>query len=141
MDYEEFLEAYGKLSFQRNYQQVIIKTLLQSKDFATSLDDIEKKLIENKLSDDKELGTWWRTAEKGPIRTLVSKKIITKTDDIRSYHISSAKVNNVFGFYTKKKISDAVIEIQNAYNNNLILDPLNNTSYYNIKKMQELELV
>ena len=67
--------------------------------------------------------------------------IVTKTDDIRSYHISSVKVNNVFGFYTKKKISDAVIEIQNAYNNNLILDPLNNTSYYNIKKMQELELV
>ena len=24
--------------------------------------------------------------------------IVTKTDDIRSYHISSAKVNNVFGF-------------------------------------------
>ena len=67
--------------------------------------------------------------------------IETKTDDIRSYHISSAKVNNVFGFYTKKKISDAVIEIQNAYNNNLISDPLNNSSYYNIKKMQELELV
>ena len=67
--------------------------------------------------------------------------IVTKTDDIRSYHISSSKVNNVFGFYTKKKISDAVIEIQNAYNNNLILDPFNNSSYYNIKKMQELELV
>jgi len=67
--------------------------------------------------------------------------IVTKNNDTRSYHISSTKVNSEFGFYTNKKINDAVIEIQNAYKNNLIINPLNNSNYYNIKKMQELKLI
>ena len=67
--------------------------------------------------------------------------IITKTDDIRSYHISSNKVKKEFGFSTTKKISDAIIEIDKASKKQLIIDPLNNSNYYNINKMKELNLV
>ena len=67
--------------------------------------------------------------------------IITKTDDIRSYHISSNKVKKEFGFNTTKKISDAIIEIDKASKNKLIKDPLNNSNYYNINKMKELNLI
>ena len=67
--------------------------------------------------------------------------IITKTDDIRSYHISSNKVKKEFGFNTTKKISDAIIEIDKASKKQLIKDPLNNSNYYNINKMKELNLI
>ncbi len=67
--------------------------------------------------------------------------IIEKTDDIRSYHISSKKVNNEFGFKTHKNITDAIVEINNASKNKLIIDPLNNPNYYNINKMKELNLI
>ena len=67
--------------------------------------------------------------------------IIKKTDDIRSYHISSKKVNKEFGFKTHKNITDAIVEINNASINKLIIDPLNNPNYYNINKMKELNLV
>jgi len=67
--------------------------------------------------------------------------IIKKTDDIRSYHISSKKVNKEFGFYPNKQITDAIVEINNASINKLIIDPLNNSNYYNLSKMKELNLV
>ena len=67
--------------------------------------------------------------------------IIKKTNDIRSYHISSNKVNKEFGFYPNKKITDAIVEINNATKNKLIIDPLNNSNYYNLSKMKELNLV
>ena len=67
--------------------------------------------------------------------------IITKNDDIRSYHISSNKVKKEFGFSTTKKINDAIIEIDKASKKQLIIDPLNNSNYYNINKMKELNLI
>ena len=67
--------------------------------------------------------------------------IIKKTDDIRSYHISSKKVKKEFGFNTQKNITDAIIEINNASINKLIINPLNNSNYYNINRMKELNLV
>ena len=66
---------------------------------------------------------------------------IVKSNDMRSYHISSAKVKKEFGFNTVKKISDAIIEIDHASKKKLIINPLNNPNYYNINKMKELNLV
>lgn len=66
---------------------------------------------------------------------------IVKSNDMRSYHISSAKVKKEFGFNTVKKISDAIIEIDYASKKKLIINPLNNSDYYNINKMKELNLV
>ena len=66
---------------------------------------------------------------------------VTKTDDIRSYHISSNKVNKEFGFYANKQITDAIVEIDQASKSKLVIDPLNNSNYYNLSKMKELKLV
>ena len=62
------------------------------------------------------------------------------TDDNRSYHISSEKIKNEIGFVTEFGIEDAVKDLINAFDNKLLLDPLNNSDYYNIKKMQEINL-
>ena len=50
------------------------------------------------------------------------------------------KIKNEIGFVTEFGIEDAVKDLINAFNNKLIVDPLNNSDYYNIKKMQEINL-
>ena len=64
----------------------------------------------------------------------------TPTDDIRSYHINSDKIQKVLGFKPKYTIEDAVQSIVDAYRKGLIKDGLNNPLYYNIKKMQQIQL-
>ena len=77
---------------------------------------------------------------KNTLNISIPIKII-KSNDMRSYHISSAKVKKEFGFNTVKNISDAIIEIDKASKKQLIKDPLNNSNYYNINKMKELNLI
>ena len=62
------------------------------------------------------------------------------TDDIRSYHVSSEKIKKDLGFTTNHTIEDAIIGIVDAYNRNRISDGMNNPFYYNIKRMQEINL-
>ena len=79
---------------------------------------------------------------------FIVKKVIGKdvniiknvTDDNRSYHISSDKIYRVLSFKPKKSIEDAVIDLKNAFEKKLLNDPLNNIEYFNIKKMQFLNL-
>jgi len=66
--------------------------------------------------------------------------VIKPIKDMRSYHMSSEKVVKILGFKPKKTISDAIIDIKNAYDNNLIND-YKNSIYYNIKRMKELQVV
>ena len=44
MDYDEFREKFDKLRFVKNYQQVIIKTLLESPSFTTHLKHLKEEL-------------------------------------------------------------------------------------------------
>jgi nucleoside-diphosphate-sugar epimerase len=68
-------------------------------------------------------------------------KIITKpTDDNRSYHISSQKIFDVLNFVPKFTIEDAISDLVNAFDNNRLIDPLNNKNYYNIKLMNSINL-
>lgn len=62
------------------------------------------------------------------------------TDDIRSYHVNSDKIGRELGFETKHTIEDAITGIIAAYNNGAVKDGMNNPLYYNIKRMQELNL-
>ena len=68
------------------------------------------------------------------------KLIVTPTNDNRSYHISSEKIKSVLNFQTKFTINDAVNDLKNAFDKNLLSDPINNPNYFNIKKMNEINL-
>ena len=43
------------------------------------------------------------------------KVVNVQSDDNRSYHISSEKIENVLGFKTKYKIEDAVLDLKEAF--------------------------
>ncbi len=66
--------------------------------------------------------------------------ITTPTDDNRSYHISSEKIKMQLGFEAKKTISDASEDLKNAFKNGLITDSFENELYFNIKRMQSINL-
>jgi len=62
------------------------------------------------------------------------------TDDIRSYHINSDRVREVLGFEPAYTIEDAVASIAEAFTSGKLVDPMNNALYYNIRRMQELNV-
>ncbi len=68
------------------------------------------------------------------------KLSVTPTDDNRSYHISSEKINKKLNFFTKFTIEDAVKDMRKAFIEKKFHDPLNNPNYFNIKKMQLIKL-
>lgn len=79
------------------------------------------------------------------VERIISKKRNVKveihpTNDPRSYHVSSDKIHKVLGFRPQKTIEDAVADLLAAFENNKVNDPLNNSLYYNIKKMKEVNL-
>ncbi len=66
--------------------------------------------------------------------------IISPTDDNRSYHISSEKIKDVLKFKTEFTISDAVKDLIIAFKNKILIDTLENSTYFNIKQMQKIQL-
>jgi len=63
-----------------------------------------------------------------------------KSDDNRSYHISSKKIKDILGFETKKTIEDAIKDLKNAFDAKKLEDTLTNEKYFNIKRMNNLKL-
>jgi nucleoside-diphosphate-sugar epimerase len=68
------------------------------------------------------------------------KIVKTITDDNRSYHISSKKIKNLLGFKTQFTIEDAVRDLKEAFEKKVFEDTLNNDLYFNIKRMNKLNL-
>ena len=73
------------------------------------------------------------------------------TKELRQLKISSEKVKeNIFttlhkiknelGFINKYSIENAVTDLRDAFINKSFLDPLNNEMYFNIKRMQSINL-
>jgi nucleoside-diphosphate-sugar epimerase len=85
--------------------------------------NIVKKMIEEKFP------------EKGPIEIIT-----TKSDDIRSYRISTEKIAKELQFVPKYTIEDAVIGLCEAFQAGKIPDSLTDTRYYNVKTMKEIGL-
>ncbi len=72
-----------------------------------------------------------------------SKKIEiirTHSDDNRSYHINSDKVKYKLGFIPKFTITDAIESILDAFESNKIKNSFDNDIYFNVKRMQNLNV-
>ena len=68
------------------------------------------------------------------------KLITSHSDDNRSYHVSSKKIQNELGFVAQYTIHDAVMDLCDAFDKNLLPNSLDNELYFNIKRMNNLEL-
>lgn len=75
--------------------------------------------------------------EVGPERVRTE---VVPTDDPRSYHISSEKIARELGWRTRRSIAEAVGELAEALTDGRLADPMNNPLYYNIRRMQEVQL-
>ena len=69
----------------------------------------------------------------------ITKEIIESNDN-RSYHISSKKILDKLNFLPKKNISNAVSDLIDKFEKKIFSDPLNNSNYFNVKKMNEIKL-
>ena len=77
------------------------------------------------------------------VKKVIGKKVklkIVKSNDNRSYHISSKKIKKVLGFKTNKTIMDAIIDLKDALDKNLLPNSLFDKKYFNIKTMNNLKL-
>ena len=68
------------------------------------------------------------------------KLVTSYSDDNRSYHISSKKIQRELCFEAKHTIRDAVEDLCQAFEKNLLPNSLDDEMYFNIKRMNNLEL-
>ena len=68
------------------------------------------------------------------------KLVTTPTNDNRSYHISSKKIEQMIGFTPSHTIAEAVEDLRSALESGLLKNSLVNESYFNIKVMQNINL-
>ena len=66
--------------------------------------------------------------------------ITTPTDDHRSYHISSDKIKRELGFEPIHTIEDAVRDLKEAFDAGLIPNSFEDTAYFNVKLMNDIEM-
>jgi len=77
------------------------------------------------------------------VRDVIGEDVVLKTtptDDNRSYHVSSKKIADVLGFTGSHTIKDAVSDIKNAFEKGLLPNSLDDEMYFNIKRMQSINL-
>ena len=68
------------------------------------------------------------------------KILNSKSDDNRSYHVSSKKISEILSFKTKFTVRDAVSDLQNAFKKKLLINTFQDENYFNIKRMQSINL-
>lgn len=68
------------------------------------------------------------------------KIIHTKSDDNRSYHVSSEKIRDVLNFNTKYTVKDAVSDLKNAFEKKTLINTFNDEFFFNIKRMNNINL-
>ncbi len=65
---------------------------------------------------------------------------VVPTDDNRSYHVSSTKLQKELGFTPQFTIDDAVRDLVKAFKEGNLPNPMDDIRYYNIKTMQDVGL-
>lgn len=63
-----------------------------------------------------------------------------RTDDNRSYYVSSEKIKRVLGFTPRRTIENAVEDLCDAFKAGKAPDAMSDDRYYNIRRMQKLDL-
>ena len=66
--------------------------------------------------------------------------INTKSDDNRSYHVSSKKIKDILGFETKYTVKDAILDLKNAFEKKLLTNTFDDEFFFNIKRMNNINL-
>ena len=82
------------------------------------------------------------------VKNVVEKKMglkdididVSKSNDNRSYHINSNKIERILGFKPVYSIEDAVESLCNAFDSGLLKDSLTDSIYSNVKTMQKLNV-
>jgi nucleoside-diphosphate-sugar epimerase len=64
----------------------------------------------------------------------------TPTNDNRSYHISSEKIKRILNFEPKFSIRAAVVDLKNAFKDEILTNTFDDIKYYNIKVMNNINL-
>ena len=79
---------------------------------------------------------------RGEIASLLPDKYLhietVPSDDIRSYHISSEKLQKELGFRPQRTIQDAVRDLVESFEAGRLLDSIDDDRYYNVRWMQKL---
>lgn len=65
--------------------------------------------------------------------------VTTPTDDIRSYHVNSDKIQRVLGFRPRHTIEDAVRDLCKAFKQGKLPDSMHDTAYFNVRRLKELK--
>ena len=68
------------------------------------------------------------------------KLVSSPSNDNRSYHISSQKIADILGFVPSHSIAEASRDLKNALSQGLLPNSLTDERYFNIKRMQNIEL-
>ncbi len=79
---------------------------------------------------------------------MITKKVINEnilienlnSNDNRSYHISSKKIFEKLNFQPTYDIEDATLSLKNAFDKKILTNTFDNIDYFNIKKMQSINL-
>lgn len=62
------------------------------------------------------------------------------SNDLRSYHVNSDKIKRVLGFEPKYSIEDAVNSLCDAFDDGLLPNSMEDTIYFNVRRMKELNV-
>lgn len=65
--------------------------------------------------------------------------VTTPTDDIRSYHVNSDKLQRVLGFKPEHTIEDAIRDLCAAFKSGKLPRSMDNTFYFNVRRLKELK--
>ena len=65
--------------------------------------------------------------------------VTTPTDDIRSYHVNSDKIQRVTGFKPGFTIEDAVRDLCKAFKAGKLPNSLQDTFYFNVRRLKEVK--
>ena len=66
--------------------------------------------------------------------------VTTPSDDLRSYHISSEKIRRVLGYRPRRSIEEAIRGLVVAFQSGKLPESMSRSTYFNIKRMQEVNL-